>query len=80
MNCKATLPSAECAFDFIEGKPGSGAGVIGTTLFRACLIGLGAYLVGVRDRDTLLKVSLGGAASVEAFVIGWVYMQKRGLV
>lgn len=80
MFCKATLPSAECAFDFIEGKPGSTMGIIGTTAFRACLIGAGAYIAGVRDRDTLLKAAIGGAISVEAFVLLWVYLQHQKLV
>jgi hypothetical protein len=78
--CKATLPSAECAFDFIDGQPGSTLGVLGTTAFRALLIAGGAYAAGVRDPRTLLAASLGGALAVEGFVIGWVYMQKKGVV
>jgi hypothetical protein len=81
MNCKATLPSAECAFDlFDKPSPKTVAGVVVTTAFRASLIAAGAYVAGVRDPKVLALAAFGGAASVEVFVLGWVYMQKRGIV
>ena len=79
--CKATLPSAECAFDFLDTpNPKTTAGLVVTTAFRASLIAAGAFAAGVRDPKVLIAASVGGALSVEAFVVGWVYLQKRGLV
>src|SRR5438105_3758919 len=53
--CKATLPSADCAFDFLDApSPKTVAGLVVTTCFRGSLIAAGAYVFGVRDPKVLI--------------------------
>lgn len=70
-----SLPSSEHAYSLVKGEPKAILGVAGTTLFRAALIGLGIGLMG--DRKHLVKNSIAGAVSVEAFVIGWIALKKK---
>jgi hypothetical protein len=72
--CRDSLPSARAVQDFLEQGPPA-LPPVGTTLGRACLIGLGLYAAGERKR--LVKKSLYGALAVEGFLIGWFLMERK---
>jgi hypothetical protein len=76
----ASLPSSDAAGDLVAGKPGALVSVVGTTLLRAGLIGAGAYVAGERDLARLARVALGGALAIEAFVLVWVFAQRKKAV
>ena len=73
----ASLPSSEAAARLVDGEPGAWAPVVGTALLRAALIGAGAVVAGEREPVRLARVALGGAVAIEAFVLGWVYLQRK---
>ncbi len=70
-----TLPSGESASAFIEGESGSAVKLVAHMLGRSVLVGVGLYLAGARDKD-LVKYSLAGAAAIEAFVLGYAWMNR----
>ncbi len=68
-----SLPSSECAYRLVSGDWSALPAVIGTTAFRAGLIGLGMYAFGnEKTRENLVRNSIAGAVMVEAFVVGWL--------
>jgi hypothetical protein len=64
------LPSSVAARDFINGVPGSGWRVLGTTAVRAGLISLGAFIGGGKDFYQNVKTGAISAAVIEAAVLG----------
>ena len=62
-----TLPSVDAAHKFHRGEPGGMAAVVGSTVGRACLIGIALAILGERAR--LVRYSLGGATMIELFVL-----------
>jgi hypothetical protein len=74
----ASLPSSEAADDLLRGKPGALFDVIGSTLGRAALVGVGAFVFGLRGKD-LLRAGIGGAVGIEVFVLGYTaWKQQQG--
>lgn len=72
----AELPSAKAAADFLAGKQGALGDVVGTTLGRAALIGLGLYVVGGRGKS-LTRNAIAGAVAIEAFVLLYLAQQAK---
>lgn len=70
-----TLPSVTAAEDFLDGKKGGFANVVLSTLLRAGLIGAGLYAAG--EREKLVKYSLFGAVTIEAFVLVYIGSQLK---
>lgn len=70
-----TLPSAQSAAALVRGESGSFVRVVGHTLLRAGLIGVGLAIAG--EREKLVRYSVAGALGIEAFVIGYAYWQRR---
>ena len=70
-----TLPSIGAAEAFLLGEPGGTARVLGWTLRRAALIGLGLFAVG--QRRGVVKGALAGAVAIEAFVLWTVRQQLK---
>lgn len=63
------LPSGTSAFKLVQGDPAGIPGVIGHTVGRATLIGVGLALAG--ERKHLVRNAIGGALAIEAFVLVW---------
>lgn len=70
------LPSGDAALRLMEGKPGALFEVAGTLLARSALMASGLALAGFRGRE-LAKGTLAAGLAVEAFVLGWAYVNKR---
>ena len=70
------MPSYEAACDLYRGDPTAinriGLGI----LSRAFFIGAGLALAGMKDQKDLLKYSLAGSLGVEAFVFGWIWVNR----
>lgn len=69
----AALPSASSALAFVQGQPGSFLPIVGHTLARAGLIGVGLRLAG--QKEHLIRLAIMGSMSIEAFVLIWANMQ-----
>ena len=67
--CDPQLPSSRSALAFVRGEDGATASVIGHTLGRAALIGVGLAIAG--EREHLVRNSLMGAMAIESFVLLW---------
>jgi hypothetical protein len=67
------LPSASSALAFVQGQPGSFLPVVGHTLARAGLIGVGLALAG--QKEHLVRSAIMGSLSIEAFVLFWANYQ-----
>jgi hypothetical protein len=65
------LPSSRSALAFVRGEEGSTLAVVGHTLGRAALIGVGLAIAG--EREHLARNSLMGAMAIESFVLLWTY-------
>jgi len=65
------LPSSRSALAFVRGEDGSTLAVIGHTLGRAALIGVGLGIAG--ERKHLVQKSLMAAMAIESFVLLWTY-------
>jgi hypothetical protein len=70
------LPSQDAAIHVARGVPGGWLEAVGSTLFRAGLIGGGLYAAGLRGRP-LWKGAIFGAAAVEIFVLGFTVLNVR---
>lgn len=64
------LPSQDSAEAFIRGDPGSTATVVMHTLGRACILGVGLYVAGLRGPQ-LTRAALFGSVAIETFALGW---------
>lgn len=75
------LPSQDAAIHLAKGEKGGLTEAVGSTLFRAALIGSGLYLAGYRGGE-LVKGAVYGATAVEVFVLGYTFYHvnkaKRG--
>ena len=70
------LPSGNAALAFVQGQQGALPAVVGYTLLRAGLIGVGLYVAG--QRRYIVRHALVSSLAIEAFVLGWaVYSQNR---
>jgi hypothetical protein len=65
------LPSANSALAFVRGEPGSTASIIGHTLGRSVLIGVGLAVAG--EREQLALKSLTASMAIESFVLLWTH-------
>ena len=74
---QAYLPSAQVTFDLAQGKASAIPGAVRTTALRAGLIGAG-LLVARRSTTHLLRDSIAGALSVEAFLVAYQWARIRG--
>ncbi len=68
-----TLPSSETAYRFLCGDPAAAPLLLRDWVLRSSLIGIGLYAAGEREFGSWAKKSLAGGASIEAFVLAWVY-------
>lgn len=71
----AGLPSGESAEALVAGDVSAIPVMIFHTAMRAALVGVGMYVVGLRGPN-LIKYSLAGAASIEAFVLAWALYEN----
>ena len=67
------LPSASAARAFVRGEA-SFMPVIGTTVLRAMLIGVGMYVVG--ERRNIVRNAMAGATAIEVFVMLWTLSEE----
>ncbi len=74
-NTLAGLPSGESAEALVNGDFSAIPVMVFHTAMRAALVGVGMYLVGLRGPN-LVKYSLAGAASIEAFVLAWALYEN----
>jgi hypothetical protein len=63
------LPSAASAMALVQGQAGALPVVIGHTLMRAGIIGVGLLVSG--QRAGIVRTSLVSSLAIEAFVLGW---------
>jgi len=70
-----SLPSSTAALDLLSGKPGGLLGVVGSTLARACLVGVGMWVAGARK--DVVRNALAGALSIEVFVLTWIAIHRK---
>ena len=71
----AALPSGQAAFDLVSGDRSCLLPVIGTTLARSALIGVGMAVAG--ERKHLVRNAVAGAVAVEGFVLIWALFKKE---
>ena len=74
------MPTYRAVCDLYEGKPGAlwdvGLGI----LSRAAFIGAGIYVVGgERDLARVAQLAIAGSLGVEAFVVGYVWIESGEL-
>lgn len=67
--CSAALPSGTSAYQLMSGDLKGLVGVVGHTIGRSVLVGVGMAIAG--ERQHLIRNSLGGALGIEAFVLVW---------
>jgi hypothetical protein len=65
------LPSSRSALAFVRNEPGSFWPVVGHTLGRAALIGVGLAVAG--ERDHIVRKAVAGAMAIESFVLIWTH-------
>lgn len=78
-NNNSTLPSANSAADYIDGKPGALQSVIIHSLSRAAIIYLGIQagrILNITPPKNAFTVALLGSLSIELFVLSYIKMQK----
>lgn len=68
------LPSEVAACGLAYGDAAALPAVVGTTLFRAVLIGLGLVVIG--ETRNVARNALAGAVAVELFVLTWASLGK----
>jgi hypothetical protein len=68
------LPSSTTAYRVMSGDRGALALLLRDFAGRTLLVGLGAYLFGVRGA-TLVRAAAGGALTIEAFVLWWAHLE-----
>lgn len=73
---EACLPSGRYAVALVGGDLGAIVPILGYTALRAGLIAAGIWLLGARKH--LVRNSVAGALGVEAYVLTWAAIQKRG--
>lgn len=79
-NNNPTLPSANSASDYIDGKPGALQSVIIHALSRAAIIYLGIQagrVLKITPPKNAFTISLLGSLSIEIFVLSYIKMQKE---
>jgi len=67
--CSAALPSGTSAYRLMSGDPAGLMGVVGHTLGRSVLVGVGMAVAG--ERQHLIRNATAGALGIEAFVLAW---------
>lgn len=72
----ATLPSSTAAYRLLAGEESALGEVIVSTAGRMALVGLGAWLAGVRG-EQLTRAAIGGGLGIEVFVIGYAAWNLR---
>lgn len=70
-------PSDTASCQLLRGERGAGLKVLGCLLGRAAIIGTGIALFSDTRGKELLKASLGSAAVVTGFNIGWAQYMRR---
>jgi hypothetical protein len=63
------LPSGTSAYRLMTGDPSGLLGVVGHTIGRSALVGVGMAVAG--ERKHLVRNALAGALGIEAFVLVW---------
>ena len=66
----ATLPSSTAAYRLLAGEEDAVGAVVLSTVGRMALVGVGAWLAGVRGKS-LVRASIGGGIGIEAFVLAY---------
>lgn len=70
------LPSGTSAYKLMSGDLKGGIpGVIGHTVGRATLIGIGLAVAG--EREHIVRNAIAGAVGIEAFVLAWAAWKVR---
>lgn len=69
------LPSGEAAQKLLAGDSSALGPVIGFTLLRAGLIGVGLYAAG--QRKDVVRGAIAGATMIEVFVLAWAALEKK---
>lgn len=78
-NDNPTLPSANSAADYIDGKHGALQSVIIHALSRAAIIYIGIQagrVLNITPPKNSFTVALLGSLSIELFVLSYIKMQK----
>ena len=70
------LPSGTSAVRLIQGDPSGIVGVVGHTLGRSVLVGVGMAIAG--ERKHLVRNAVAGALGIEAFVLCWAVWKVHG--
>lgn len=79
-NDNPTLPSANSAADYIDGKPGALQSVIIHALSRAVIIYLGIQagrVLNITPPKNSFTVAILGSLSIELFVLSYIKTQKE---
>lgn len=63
------LPSGTSAYRLMSGDPKGLLGVVGHTVGRSVLVGVGMAVAG--ERKHLVRNAVAGALGIEAFVLVW---------
>jgi len=63
------LPSGTSAYRLMSGDPSGLVGVVGHTVGRSVLVGVGMAVAG--ERKHLVRNAVAGALGIEAFVLVW---------
>ena len=71
LTCPAcpALPSGTSAYRLMSGDPSGLVGVVGHTVGRSVLVGVGMAVAG--ERKHLVRNAVAGALGIEAFVLVW---------
>lgn len=70
----AALPSGQAAYNLVSGDWGAFLPVVGTTVMRSSLIGIGMALAG--ERKHLVRNAVAGGLAVEVFVLAWAAYKR----
>ena len=70
----AALPSGQAAFDLLAGKWSAIGPVVGYTLARSVLVGLGMAVAG--EREHIVRNAVAGALAIEGFVLVWALLKN----
>ena len=69
------LPSSDSAFQLLQGDPNAIWLIARDWIGRSALVGTGMWLAG--ERDHLIRNSLAGGASIEVFVMLYIWWSTR---
>lgn len=72
----ASLPSAVPSYELARGDLGAIPGVLFYTTIRAALLGIGMYAAGMREKKDLVKYSLAGSATIQAWILWWAITRR----